>query len=111
MAPLVLLLWLPLVGSPADEAAPAPAAAHCMMMAQHGDIAKLVSRLENSFAILENEKDPALLKKELVEHGALLKDLESKVGGEKNEMCKGMKGNGAAEEQKAAADPHAEHHH
>lgn len=110
MAPLVLLVWLPLIGT-ADQAAPAQPAPHCMMMAQHEDIAKLVNRLENSFAILENEKDPALLKKELVEHGALLKDLESKVGGESKEMCKGMKGKSAAEEQKAAPDPHAEHHH
>ena len=88
---IAILLCLPLIG--ADQA----------------DIAKLVARLENSFAILENEKDPVLLKKELAEHGALLKDLESKVGGEKKEMCKGMKEKGAAEE--ANPDPHADHRH
>ena len=112
MQTLAWILCLPLIGSAEQAAAtPAPAAEHGMMMSQREDIAKIVARLENSLAILENEKDPALLQKEVAEHGALLQDLKSKVGSEKKEMCSGMKGKGAAEEQKAAPDPHAGHHH
>jgi hypothetical protein len=85
-----------------------------MMMAQHEEVSKLVERLQNSFAILENEKDPALLKKELAEHGALLKGLEAKTGSAKKEMCcKGMKGaeKATAAAEEAAPDPHAGHQH
>ena len=100
----------------AQQPAPAPQAKPMMMMSQNEDVTKLVERLQNSFAILENEKDPALLKKELAEHGALLKDLEAKAGGEKKEMCckgmkKDMKGEDKAAAEEAKPDPHAEHHH
>jgi len=100
----------------AQQPATAPQTKPMMMMSQHEEVSKLVERLQNSFAILENEKDPALLKKELAEHGALLKDLEAKVGSEKKEMCckgmkKDMKGEEEAPGEEARPDPHAEHHH
>ena len=51
---------------------------HEQMMAQHEAMGKLVDQIVKSFSVLENEKDPALLKKELAEHGALLKELQNK---------------------------------
>ncbi|MBI4455950.1 MAG: hypothetical protein HY644_08635 [Acidobacteria bacterium] len=51
---------------------------HQKMMAQHQDIENLIDQLLKSFSVLENEKDPGLLKKKLAEHGALLKELQSK---------------------------------
>ena len=38
----------------------------------------MIDQLLKNFSVLENEKDPALLKKELAEHAALLKILQSK---------------------------------
>jgi hypothetical protein len=51
---------------------------HQQMMGQHRELGKVIDRLNQSFAALEDEKDPALLKKKLAEHGVLLKQLESK---------------------------------
>ena len=51
---------------------------HEQMMSQHEEMGKLIDQLVKSFSALENEKDPALLKKDLAEHGALLKELQSK---------------------------------
>jgi hypothetical protein len=51
---------------------------HQQMMSQHQELAKLVDQLNQSFAALENEKDPTLLRKKLAEHGALLKQLHNK---------------------------------
>ena len=53
-------------------------AQHQNMMTQHQEMGNLIDRLLKSFSALENEKDPALLKKELAEHAALLKELQSK---------------------------------
>src|SRR5690242_2403682 len=65
------------------------------MISQHEEVSKLVKRLQNSFAILENEKDPALLRKELAEHGALLKELEAKTRGrEERDVLQGNGGGG-----------------
>src|SRR3990172_7855091 len=51
---------------------------HEQMMSQHQETAKVIDQLVNSFSALENEKDPAVLKNKLAEHGALLKQLQSK---------------------------------
>jgi hypothetical protein len=48
------------------------------MMAQHQETAKLLDHVVASFAAIEAEKDPAALKTKLTEHGALLKQLQSK---------------------------------
>ena len=48
------------------------------MMTQHQELGKMIDQLNKSFAALENEKDPAVLKNKLAEHGALLKQLQSK---------------------------------
>ena len=53
-------------------------AQHQKMMTQHEEMGKLIDQAVKSFAALENEKDPALFKKGLAEHGALLKELQSK---------------------------------
>ena len=49
------------------------------MMAQHQETAKLIDRIVNDFAAIENEKGPAALKSKLAEHGALLKELQGKI--------------------------------
>lgn len=49
-----------------------------MMMGQN-ETGKLVEQLMRSFAAIEAEKDPAALREKLAEHGALLKDLQTKV--------------------------------
>jgi|GEM_PF-3391587 len=51
---------------------------HQQMMSQHQDLGKLIDQLNKSFAALENEKDPAVLKNKLAEHGELLKQLQTK---------------------------------
>ncbi len=53
-------------------------AQHQQMMSQHEELRSLIDQLSQSFASLENEKDPAVLKRKLAEHGALLKQLQSK---------------------------------
>jgi hypothetical protein len=53
-------------------------AQHQKMMTQHQEMGSLIDQLLKSFSALENEKDPVLLKKELAEHAALLKELQSK---------------------------------
>ena len=45
------------------------------MMAQHQELGKVIDQLFGSFSALESEKDPAILKQKLAEHGALLKEL------------------------------------
>ena len=51
---------------------------HQQMMSQHQELGNLIDQLTKSFAALEIEKDPAVLKTRLAEHGALLKQLQSK---------------------------------
>ena len=51
---------------------------HQQMMSQHQELGTLIDQLTKSFAALEIEKDPAVLKTRLAEHGALLKQLQSK---------------------------------
>ncbi len=51
---------------------------HQQMMSQHQELGNLIDQLNKSFAALENEKDPGVLKSKLAEHGALLKQLQSK---------------------------------
>ena len=51
---------------------------HEQMMSQHQELGKMIDQLNKNFSTLENEKDPAVLKPKLAEHGALLKQLQSK---------------------------------
>jgi hypothetical protein len=51
---------------------------HQQMMAQLQDVGKLIDRVAQSYAGLENEKEPVVLKKKLAEHGALVKELQTK---------------------------------
>lgn len=53
-------------------------AQHHKMMTHHQEMGKLIDQLLITFSAMENEKDPAILKQKLVEHGALLKELRSK---------------------------------
>ena len=72
----------------AEKAPEAPAEPQMMgqMMAQRGDIAKLVGELAKSFAAIEAEKDPTALKAKLAEHGKLLKELQAKTQAESKMM-------------------------
>ena len=56
-----------------------------MMMGQN-EIAKLVDQLMRSFAAVEIEIDPAALRTELAEHGALIKELQAKVQSQSHMM-------------------------
>ena len=55
------------------------------MMGQN-ETGALVDKLVKSLAAIETEKDPAALKTKLAEHGALLKELETKVQGQSHMM-------------------------
>jgi hypothetical protein len=57
-----------------------------MMMQDQKDLATLVDRLQQSFAAIEAEKDPAALRTKLAEHGAMLKELQTKVEAESHRM-------------------------
>lgn len=78
------LLMVPAVAQhaghdPAAGAAPPDMMAqHQKMMAQHQEIGKLIDELARDFAALQNENDPAQLKKKLAEDNAKVKDLQSK---------------------------------
>src|SRR5579859_5890455 len=52
---------------------------HQKMMSEHQEIGKLIDQLVKDFSALENENDPALLKKKLAEDNATLKQLQSKL--------------------------------
>ena len=87
IAPLLLaVLSLFSFQAAAQQAGPHPQdsmsndmmAQHRKMMAQHQEMGNLIDQLLKSFSAMENEKDPALLKEELAEHAALLKELQSK---------------------------------
>jgi len=56
----------------------APGMMHQMMMV-HNDAAKLVDQLVVSFAAVEAAKDGKVRKQKLAEHGALLKELQTKL--------------------------------
>ena len=49
-----------------------------MLMGQN-EIGKIVEQLIQSFAAIQAEKDPTAIKAKLVQHGALLKELQAKV--------------------------------
>ena len=49
------------------------------MMGGHRQVVDLVAKISQSFAAMQAEKDPAALAKKMAEHGALLKELETKV--------------------------------
>jgi predicted RNase H-like nuclease (RuvC/YqgF family) len=51
---------------------------HQKMMTRHQEMANLIDQLLKSVSTLESEKDPVLLKKELAEHAALVKELQNK---------------------------------
>lgn len=51
---------------------------HEQMVSEHEQMGILIDQLVKGFSVLEKEKDPAHLKKELAEHGALLKELQAK---------------------------------
>lgn len=50
-----------------------------MMMAEHQETARLVDQLLASFASIESEKDPEVLKQELAEHGRMLRQLQANI--------------------------------
>lgn len=56
-----------------------------MMMGQQ-ETARLADELLKSFAAVQSENDPAALKTKLEAHGALLKQLQSKVQGQSHMM-------------------------
>ena len=49
------------------------------MMSRHQEMKQLVDQLLQSLSALEGEEDPAALKKKLVEHRALLEELQGKL--------------------------------
>jgi len=58
------------------------------MMITQQKVNTLANQLLKSFAIIQNEKDPAVLQKELAEHGALLKELQAEIQGQSQAMEK-----------------------
>lgn len=72
--------------APPSEAIPAAPEMKCGMMAEDAETAKLVDKLVNGFAAIENEKDPAALEAKLAEHGKLLKDLQAQLRGSAQKM-------------------------
>ncbi len=62
----------------AATASPDMMAQHQKMMAQHQEIGKLIDELAKDLAALQNENDPAQLKKKLAEDSARLTELQSK---------------------------------
>lgn len=76
------------------------------MMGGHREMAALVEKLARSFAVVQADKDPATLQKRLAEHGALLKELQTKVQAHSQMMQKMDK-----EEAAAPAAPAPEHKH
>lgn len=52
---------------------------HSQMMKDQNETKALVDQLMKNFAAIEAEKDPTALKSKLAEHGALLKELQTKV--------------------------------
>ena len=64
--------------TPGAAMSPDMMAQHQKMMSQHAEIGKLIEQLVKDFSALENENDPALLKKKLAEDNATLKQLQSK---------------------------------
>ena len=71
---------------PSDKAVAAAPEMKCGMMAEHVETAKLVDKLVNGFAAIENEKDPAALQAKLAQHGKLLKDLQAQLQGSAQKM-------------------------
>lgn len=68
-----------------DTTSPGPHMQMMMMMDQK-DTARLVDQLVASFATIESEKDPEMLKQELAEHGKLLKELQTKMQNHSHKM-------------------------
>jgi hypothetical protein len=77
-----------------------------MMMGQN-ETSKLVDQLAKSFAAMEAEKDPVALRTKLTEHGALLKELQTKVQAQSHmmEMMRNM--NMMNDQQKGDAHDHS----
>ena len=61
------------------------------MMSTQREVSALTDQLLKSFAVIEQEKDPAVLQKKLAEHGVLLKELEAKIQGQ-SKMMEKMRG-------------------
>lgn len=76
--------------APADNHETMPGKMPQMMTTQQ-EVSTLADQLLKSFARIENEKDPAALSKQLAEHGALLKELETKIQGQ-SQMMEKMRG-------------------
>jgi len=76
--------------APADNHEAIPGKMPQIMTAQQ-EVSTLADQLLKSFARIENEKDPAVLSKQLAEHGALLKELETKIQGQ-SQMMEKMRG-------------------
>lgn len=49
------------------------------MTTQNKDMADLMTKLTQSIAAIQNEKDPAVLKSRITEHAALLAELDSRL--------------------------------
>jgi hypothetical protein len=58
------------------------------MMSGHREISALADQLLKGFAVIETEKDPAVLQKKLAEHGVLLKELAAKIQAQTQSMEK-----------------------
>jgi len=73
------------------------------MKGEHRDMAQLMAKITQSFSAIQQEKNSAALAKLMTEHGALLKELQTKVeAGSK--MMENM-------EKEDSAAPAAEHKH
>lgn len=67
--------------SPAESSSAMP-----KMMAEQKEILGLVDRLVASQSSMEAETDPAMLKQEILEHGAMLKELQTKIQSHSHQM-------------------------
>lgn len=84
---------------------------HHQMMMHHEEMSKIIDSLVQSFAAIENEKDPAVLQQKLRQHGELIKELQTHYQNNSKMMGMRMMGNmgmGEAKTQPMAME-HAEH--
>lgn len=80
------------------------------MMDHHSEITQLVDKLAQSFAAVQAEKDPAQLAKKIAEHGAILKELQTKMAEHEKMMAAEEKAAPAKAAEETPVDPHAGHH-
>jgi hypothetical protein len=81
------------------------------MKSEHRDMAQLMTKITQSFAAIQAEKDPAALTQKLAAHSALLKELETKIQAGSKMMEKMEKEEAAPAAPATPATPAPDHSH